>query len=62
MENFNIMWVHKKNIQGRIVQNGGLGQFADLREGGLAKKKGNALYIISSHQTEFSYTTFFELV
>ena len=44
VENINIMWVHKKNIQGRIVQKGGLGQFADLREWGLAKKEGNALY------------------
>ena len=31
---------HKKNnIQGGVVQKGGLRQFADLREGGLAKKK-----------------------
>ena len=44
VENINIMWVHKKNIQGRIVQKGGLGQFADLRQWGLAKKEGNALY------------------
>ena len=30
----------KTNIEGGLPKNGGLGQFADLRGGGLARKRG----------------------
>ena len=75
VEKFNIMWAHWKihfqggggsqetNIQGGIIQKRGLGQFVDLREGGLAKKRAmHFIQIISSKQAEFLYPVFFELV
>ena len=51
MENLNIMQVHgkggqsqKNKIKGGIIETGGLGQFANLREEAW-QKKGNGLYV-----------------
>ena len=41
---------------------GGLGEFADLRDGTWQKRAMHFMQIISSHQAEFSYPAFFELV
>ena len=57
--------VHKKksNILRGIAYKKGLGQFADLRQGAWKKKRAmRSMKIISSHQAEFSYPAFFELV
>ena len=57
---------HKKNniyiyIGGTCLK-GGLGEFADLRDGTWQKRAMHFMQIISSHQAEFSYPAFFELV
>ena len=48
--------------QGGNWLKGGLGKFADLREGAWQKRAMHFMQIISSHQAEFSYPTFFILV
>ena len=53
----------KSNILRGIAYKKGLGQFADLRQGAWKKKRAmRSMKIISSHQAEFSYPAFFELV
>ena len=41
---------------------GGLGEFADLTDGAWQKRAMHFMQIISSHQAEFSYPAFYELV
>ena len=53
----------KNNIYiGGTCLKGGLGEFADLRERVWQKRALHFMQIISSHQAEFSYLAFFELV
>ena len=76
-ENFIILQAHQKihflgngggghtknNIYiGGTCLKGGLGEFADLRERVWQKRAMHFMQIISSHQAEFSYLAFFELV
>ena len=52
----------KKIKKGGTCLKGGLGEFADLRERVWQKRAMHFMQIISSHQAEFSYLAFFELV
>ena len=51
----------QKNVQGRIVQNVGLGQFADLREGGLAKKRVMHFILLAPTRLSFLRTSVTDL-